>query len=70
MSKENLIILSNTFNENVYTKPALNTLFLLDPEIWRDKENHNGPTGNKSYFSGVSSSPLYSILKKFLKSYL
>jgi len=62
-SKENLIILSNTFNENVYTKPALNTLFLLDPEIWRDKENHNGPTGNKSYFSGVSSSPLYSILK-------
>ena len=28
-SQENLLILSNTFNENVYTKPALNTLFLL-----------------------------------------
>ena len=39
-SQENLIILSNTFNENVYTKPALNTLFLLSPEIWRNNENH------------------------------
>ena len=64
VSKENFIILSNTFNENIYTKPALNTLFLLSPEIWRNKDNHSGIKGQESYFSGVSSSPLYSILKK------
>ena len=27
INSENLIILSNSFNENIYTKPALNTLF-------------------------------------------
>ena len=63
INSNNLTILSNTFNENIYTKSALNTLFFLDPEMWRNKINHNGPQGQNSYFSGISKSPLYILLK-------
>ena len=63
INSNSLTILSNTFNENIYTKSALNTLFFLDPEMWRNKINHNGPQGQNSYFSGISKSPLYILLK-------
>ena len=49
INSNSLTILSNTFNENIYTKSALNTLFFLDPEMWRNKINHNGPQGQNSY---------------------
>ena len=63
INSNKLEILTNTFNENIYTKSALNTLFFLSPEIWRNKINHNGPQGQNSYFSGISKSPLYTLLK-------
>lgn len=60
---KNFKIFKNAFSENIYTKSALNTLFFLDPTLWRNKNLHTGPDGENSYFSGLNESPLHKILK-------
>lgn len=55
-------VFQNAFSENVYTKSALNTLFFLDPALWRNKDLHIGPSGENSYFSGINEAPLHKIL--------
>lgn len=58
-----LRVLKNSFSENIMTKPALNTIFFMDPTGWRNKNNHKGIKGNETYFSGINPSPLFRILK-------
>jgi len=65
LDTEKAIIFKNSFQENVFTKPALNTFLFLDPKKWRDAKFHNHKRSHSEYdyFSGRAPSPLFSIFK-------